>query len=254
MNVLLVDGFNLIRRLYEARPHGDEPVQEETITSAAQSLKRALRQHQPSHVCCIFESHDRTWRHEQYPGYKANRKPTPPPLLDALGRFESAFGELGVRCLTLAGFEADDVIATLAHGISKANGRVVILSTDKNFLQLLDNNIIVYDHFNETEYSQNWVVEKYGVGHQQLTDYWAMTGDSSCNIKGVPKVGPKTAQQLIQAFGTLDHILDDSSNNKHANRVKEHQQEALDSRKLMTLKTDVKVGINLNELRYIPDQ
>ena len=110
------------------------------------------------------------------------------------------------------------------------------------------------NYFNEKEFSQNWVVEKYGVGHLQLIDYWALTGDSSCNIKGVPKVGPKTAQQLIQSFDTLDRILENTSDDKNTNRVKEHKQEAIDSRELMMLKTDVKVGINLNELRCTSDR
>ena len=141
MKALLIDGFNLVRRLYEARPHGDEPVQEEVITSASQSLRRALREHQPSHVCCIFDSHDKTWRHELYPDYKANRKPTPQPLLDAIPQFEDAFLELGVKSITVPTYEADDVIATLAKGISGRGGKVTILSTDKNFLQLLDDGV-----------------------------------------------------------------------------------------------------------------
>lgn len=251
MKLLLIDGFNLVRRLYEARPHDDQTVEEEVITSASQSLRRALREHQPSHVCCVFDSHEQTWRHQQYPDYKANRKPTPPPLLDAIPRFERAFQELGVKSLTVAGYEADDVIATLACGTSDRGGKVTILSTDKNFLQLLNEHIGVYDHFQHTEYSADWVEQKYGVCQEQLLDYWGLTGDSTNNIKGIPKVGPKTAQQLISASGTLDALLDNPPEGNIGKRITEHRQDAELSRQLLSLKTDVKVGVNLNQLRYI---
>jgi len=250
MRVLLVDGFNLVRRLYEARPHDGEAVEQEVITSAAQSLKRALREHKPSHVCCVFDSHEKTWRHLLYPDYKANRKPTPQPLLDAIPQFEGAFLELGVQSLCVPGYEADDVIATLAKGISKKAGDVTILSTDKNFLQLLDDHVIVYNHFNEKEYSRNWVKEKYGVRHDQLIDFWALTGDSTTNIKGVPKIGPKTAQQLIDNFGSLDPLLDNPPEGTTGERLKTHRQDADICRQLVQLKTDVEVGVNLKQLRY----
>ena len=250
MQVLLVDSFNLVRRLYEARPHEDETVQQEVISSAAQSLKRALREHKPSHACCIFDSHDKTWRHQLFPDYKANRKPTPPALLDAIPRFKSAFLDLGVQSISVPDQEADDVIATLARAISENAGDVTILSTDKNFLQLLDDHVIVYDHFNAIQYTRNRVLEKYGVRHDQLVDYWALTGDSTNNIKGVPKIGPKTAQQLIKSFGSLDALLENPPTGTAGDRLKLHRQDADICRQLIQLKTDVKVGINLNQLRY----
>ena len=250
MKVLLIDGFNLVRRLYEARPHNDGVIDQEVITSATQSLNRALRQHRPTHVACIFDSHDKTWRHEIYPEYKANRKPTPPPLLDAIPRFETAFLEVNVVSILIPGFEADDVIATLANGIDKAGGNVTILSTDKNFLQLLNERISVYDHFKESEFTKSIVTKKYGVGINQLVDYWALTGDSSSNIKGVPKIGPKTAQQLIQSYSSIDHLLENPPDDKTGERVKNYAEDARLCYKLMQLKTDIKVGVNLNKLRY----
>ena len=252
MHILLIDGFNLIRRIYEARPHDDTIIENEVITSAAHSMTRALRKHKPSHVCFILDRHEPTWRHELYPEYKANRKPTPPPLLDSIPKFESAFQDLGVKCISRAHYEADDIIATLAKGVGKKGGQVTILSTDKNFLQLLDEHVRVYDHFNEKEYSREWVREKYGIRHDQLVDYWALTGDSTNNIKGVPKIGPKTAQQLINEFKTLNALLAAPPDSPIGSRIKEHKQEAEEARELTQLKTDIKLGINLNELRYAP--
>ena len=253
MKVLLVDGFNLVRRLYEARPHDDAPVDEELISNAAHSLRRALHTHQPSHACCVFDSHATTWRHRLYPAYKANRKPTPPALLAAIPRFDEAFLGVGVRSVCVEGYESDDVIATMALAISRADGQVIILSTDKNFLQLLDDHISVFDHFHDLACTRAWVLEKYGVRHDQLVDYWALTGDATTNIKGVAKIGPKTAQELISSFGSLDALLTNPPPGKNGERLRECRADAELSRELVRLKTDVEVGTNLKQMRYVPD-
>lgn len=253
MRVLLVDGFNLVRRLYEARPHNNGEVEEEVITSASQSLRRALNTHHPSHACCVFDSHDQTWRHVLYPEYKANRKPTPLPLLEAIPRFEQSFLTLGVHSICVPGYEADDVIATMAVIVGESDGQVIILSTDKNFLQLLDEHIAVYDHFNDGFYTREWVQKKYNIRHEQLVDYWALTGDSTVNIKGVPGIGPKTAQELISKHGSLDALLGNPPEGKAGDRIRAHKNEAEMSRELVALKNDVRIGTNLNQLRYNPE-
>jgi protein Xni len=252
MHVLLIDGFNLVRRIFEARPHDDNVVEPEVIESAAHSVNRALKEHKPSHACCIFDSHEPTWRHELYPQYKANRKPTPSSLLRAIPDFEIAFDKLGVKSICIPHYEADDVIATLAKGLSSKNANATILSTDKNFLQLLDNHTKVYDHFKEKEYTKEWVLEKYGVAHEQLVDFWALTGDSTNNIKGVPKVGPKTAQKLIASYGSLDELLKNPPKDSTGERITKYKPDAEDARDLAQLKTDITLGINLNQFRYLP--
>jgi protein Xni len=250
--VLLVDGFNLIRRIYEARTHADDKLDPEVVASVAGSLRRALNKFNPTHVCCVLDSHEKTWRHLLYPAYKENRKPTPQPLLDALPLFEAAFLELGVLSITVSGYEADDVIATLAHRISESGGTVWILSTDKGFLQLLDHRVVIYDHFNNRELTPEWVFEKYGVTHEQLVDYWALTGDSTNNVKGVPKIGPKTAQGLIAGHGTLSEILQNPPTGTVGDRITAHVRDADMCRQLALLKTDVEIGVNLKQLRYQP--
>jgi len=252
MQVLLVDGFNLVRRLYEARPHEDAGDEQKLIENISHSLHRALNRHKPSHVCCIFDSHTRTWRHQMFPDYKANRKPTPEPLVTIIPRIESALLELGVVSVCVPDYEADDVIATIAVGAGRAGARVTILSTDKNFLQLLDKHIIVYDHFKDQDFSPDRVLEKYGVRHDQLIDYWSLTGDTTVNVKGVPKIGPKTAQQLIGSGGSLDALLENPPPGTAGDRLRQYRQEAELCKQLVRLKTDVNVGINLNQLRYIP--
>lgn len=274
VNVLVIDGFNLIRRIYEAgktdRTSADAHVSgdgnnnennnenekenlERTVSSTASSIKRALEYHKPSHACCVLDSHDKTWRHLLYFPYKADRKKTPSVLLDNLGAFEQACDQLGVRSLKLESYEADDVIATMACGIASGHGNAVILSTDKSYLQLLGDHISVYDHFKNCAISPEDVVEKYGVRVDQLTDYWALAGDRSNNIKGVEGVGEKTAQKLLTEFDTLDAILRSDSNEKSVGRIKRDRDVALRCQVLVKLKLDVEMGINLKDLRLTKD-
>ncbi len=250
MQVLLIDGFNLIRRIFEARPHDDGPLQQEVIVTATQSIGRAIRKFKPTHVCCVFDSHDRSWRHLLYPEYKKNRKPTPASLLESLPRFEEMFMEAGINCLLVPGYEADDVIATLARKIQSAGGAVIILSTDKGFMQLLSPGIRIVDHFNDREIDQDLVLEKFGVRPDQLLDYWALTGDSTNNIKGVAGIGAKTAQRLLQEFDALGDILANPPPGRAGKLISAHNREAAMSRQLVSLKSDVEVGINLRLLRY----
>lgn len=250
MHVLLIDGLNLIRRIYEARPHGEDVLDPELYPSATQSITRALRHHQPSHVCCVFDSSETTWRHELYPLYKANRKPTPSVLAGSLAEFAKYFEKIGVKSITIPHYEADDVIATIATGVNARAGLTTILSTDKNFLQLLNDRITVYDHFKELDCTAEWVKKKYMIEHSLLLDYWSLTGDSTNNIKGAPKIGPKTAVKLLAEYGTLDNLLENLPNDKTGLLLEKHRQDVNDARKLICLKTDVELGVNLNKFRY----
>ena len=170
---LVIDGFNLIRRIYEARIHKEKHQGEsssvsgedmkQVVDAAKSSLARALNTHQPTHAAVVMEQHDKTWRHLLYPEYKANRSETPPMLMSKLPQFEAAFAELGVRSFGVESYEADDVVATLAAVVAKNNGEVVILSTDKIYLQLVNDKVIVYDHFADQRCDRNYIKEKYGI-------------------------------------------------------------------------------------------
>jgi len=246
MKVLLVDGFNLIRRIYEARP---EPDIDSVITASLQSLQRALREHTPTHVVMVFENHDRTWRHLLYKDYKANRSPTPTALTEGMSKFESSFQEIGVNSFSLDSYEADDVIATFAYGIEAAENDAVILSSDKMYLQLLSPHIRIVNHFEHKDISEKDVVERYGVKKQQLIDYWALVGDSSNNIKGVPGVGAKSAVNLLAHYDNLDEILSSSETDTMTLKVVNNMALAKRCRQLVTLKTDVELGTNLRRFR-----
>lgn len=254
VHALLVDGFNLIRRIYEARVRssGSEDMQA-IADNAGNSLARALRTHAPTHACVALDSHDKTWRHLLYGDYKQNRKPPPAELIDNLHLFRETFEGLGVPSILLQNYEADDVIATLASKIARTDGKVTILSTDKIFLQLLSDRLVIFDHFKDELLTNEHVVDKFGVEPAQLLDYWSLVGDSTNNIKGVPGIGPQSARKLIAAFGTLDGILTAQTEDNLAARVKAHEREATISRRLVELEASVEVGLNLRSLRYRHD-
>jgi len=242
--LLLVDGFNLIRRVYEARKDTSEL--EEIVAACGQSLRRATREHDPTHAAVILDSHERTWRHLLYPDYKAGRKPTPGLLLDHLSAFESEFSRLGVAGVTVPSYEADDVIATLADGVARSGAEVMILSTDRWFLQLLRDGIRIFNHFDHKETTVADVEDRLGVDVARLVDYWAMTGDSGNNIKGAPGIGPKTARSLLRQYDGLSAIIDAEK------KIGAHRDTVMRCKRLVTLKTDVEVGVNLRDLRLEP--
>ncbi len=248
---LIVDGFNLIRRIFEAG-HSDDQDVSGTVASARASLGRALAKHQPTHAAVILENHDRTWRHLLYPDYKGNRSPTPQVLLDGLDAFRQGFAEIGVVATSVPNYEADDIIATLAIAVARHEGRVTILSTDKVFLQFLGPGVTVVDHFNGRSLDAEHVRQKFGVDVDRFVDYLALSGDRSNNIGGVQGIGPKTAVSLLEQYGSLDAMLsaplDDSAHRK-LKQVQENEVEAQRCRQLIRLKTDVEIGDNLRHFR-----
>lgn len=270
IHFLAVDGFNLIRRIFEARQAQTEADMPDVIQVAKNSLIRALNRHKPTHAAVILEDHTKTWRHLLYPAYKTNRSPTPPLLLQFLGHpeiatsqglsdtqkssghpesFTLAFESAGVRSCSIESYEADDVIATIARRVEEHNGKVTILSTDKIFLQLLSARVVVFDHFNEKSWCDQDVQEKYGVGVVQFVDFLALSGDSSNNIKGVQGVGPKSAIELLNQYGDLSRIFDSEDETRLVRKVQDNAPDAGRCRQLIQLKTDVELGLNLKSFR-----
>ncbi|MBV1878058.1 MAG: hypothetical protein KUG79_10495 [Pseudomonadales bacterium] len=261
--VLLIDANNLIRRIFEAstasndRLYSDtnysvtEPIIERVVQAAAGSLRRALNRHPVSHVCMVFDGAEETWRHQVYTQYKQGRKPTPKLLVDNVAKFEQAFFDLGVKSLTLDNYEADDVIATFAQGLANKQLNSLILSSDKSFLQLLSDYIGIYNHFENSALDRAFVMQRFGVTVEQLPDYWSLAGDAVNNIKGVAKIGKKTAVQLLAEFGSLAAILDTDSVRPSILRIQSEIQQVRLCEQLVTLKTDIALNINLKSFRLL---
>jgi 5'-3' exonuclease len=252
IRLLLVDALNLIRRVYAAHPGEDGPERVEgALESTLGSLRRALRECEPTHAAIVFEGEGPGWRHERYPGYKAGRTPMPEALKSGLPEYRTAFLEDGIASLSFPGVEADDVIATLASKVARREGRAVILSTDRTFLQMLSDRIEVRDHFRQRDLDPAFVIEKYGVAPEQFVDFLALCGESTNNIKGVPGIGAKTAARLLQEFGTLDRLLSeaDTLKGRPGEALRKYAEDVLLARTLVVLRTDLELGLNLKSLR-----
>ena len=249
LKFLAVDGFNLIRRIFEARDVQRASDMIQVIDATRASLLRAINQHNPTHVAVVMEDHDKTWRHLLLPEYKANRSETPIMLLNSLGQIESSFKEIGVQCCSVPSYEADDVIATIATVVADHLGDVIILSTDKTYLQLLSDHIHVFDHFANLNCDAAFVKDRYGVEVFQYVDYLSLVGDKSNNIKGVTGIGKVTAASLLDEYQSLEAILNTETEDAKVTKV---QLEAVFARRcqhLLTLKTDVSLNRNLKSFR-----
>lgn len=254
---LAIDGFNLIRRIYEARKPATLADLQGVVEASTASVRRVISRHEPTHAALVLEGHDTTWRHMLEPQYKANRSETPPLLIENLEQFRDAFRAIGVIPCEVESYEADDVVATIASVVASHDGLAFIVSTDKIYLQLISDRIKVFDHFSESFSDAKLVREKYGVEVDQLVDYFALVGDRTNNIKGVTGVGPKAAVRLLALYPTLDQMLaaanEATDNDDPALRkVNASAEVALRCQQLATLKTDVALGLNLRSFRLSP--
>jgi len=161
----------------------------------------------PTHLVAIFDHSEQTFRSEIYPDYKANRPPAPEDLVPQFPLVRTATKAFGVHGVELAGFEADDLIATYARLAREAGGEAVIVSSDKDLMQLVGDGVVMFDPMKDRRIDTPEVIEKWGVGPDKMIDLQALVGDSVDNVPGAPGIGPKTAAQLLDEYGDLDTLL-----------------------------------------------
>ncbi|MFM5077408.1 flap endonuclease Xni [Aeromonas caviae] len=259
-HLLIIDALNLIRRLHAVQAQqGLTPAQALIATRAnlINTSKKLLANSEPTHAIAVFDGEVHSWRKEIYPAYKEGRTPMPQELREGLVGLQDAFWECGVDALLSQTDEADDLIATLADGMARRGARATIISTDKGFCQLICPQIRVRDYFNKRWLDAAFVQQQYGVAPSQLVDFWALTGIGGSNIKGVPGIGPKTATQLLQQYGTLAALLDACEQESAAKpllKLRQHRDDALLAQRLVRLQLDIPLGFNLREIRYPPAQ
>ncbi len=199
-----------------------------------------LEKQKPDYIACVFDTPAPTFRKKMYPDYKANRGAPPEDLLPQFPYIEKLVDAFEIQKLIQPGLEADDLIATLAKCFSECE--VVIVSGDKDLMQLVNDRICILDTMKEITYDENGVKEKLGVSPQYVTDFLGLTGDSSDNIPGVPGIGPKTAIELIETYGSIEDILKaipQMPEGKKRNLLESHAQSALLSKKLATVSVDL---------------
>lgn len=261
--LLLIDANSLIHRAYHALPPFTAPDGRPTgaLYGLSNMLLRLLREEEPTYSAACFDRPEPTFRKEAYAEYKAHRPPTPSELVSQLREAHHLFEVFGIRTLEQPGFEADDIIATLADKFNGGKNKVVILTGDLDTLQLVrDKSVVVRvprKGVSDTlTYDAAQIKERYGLRPDQLPDYKALVGDSSDNIPGVRGIGPKTASAALLEFGSLEAIFEDpDKDRKLADKILPHREQAAENRRLVELRRDAPLQVKeLAELKLTEDK
>jgi DNA polymerase-1 len=251
--VVLVDGSSYLFRAYHALPPLMTSKNQPTgAIKGVISMIRKLEQDFPgSKMVVVFDAKGKTFRHDLYEAYKANRPPMPEDLGVQIPPIHEIVRAMGLPLLIVEGVEADDVIGTLAHEATNKGIDVVISTGDKDMAQLVSDHVTLINTMTDTRMDREGVVEKFGVKPEQIIDYLALVGDKVDNIPGVNKCGPKTAVKWLQTWSNLDEVIG------HADEVKgkigEYLREATEtlplSYELATIRTDVSLDFGLEDLQ-----
>lgn len=257
--LLLIDANSLIHRFFHAMPPLTTPRGEPigAIYGLSQVLLKIIREMKPDYIAGCFDRPEPTFRDEIYKEYKIHRPAAPGELISQIIKSRELFGKFGVKVVELAGYEADDLIGTLAEKFkNEPDLRIEIFSGDLDNLQLVDGNKVIVRFLikgvtETTEYNEEAVIKKYELKPEQLPDLKGFLGDASDNIPGVKGVGPKTATPLVKEFGSIEKIYEDIVlvEEKTAKKIRDHKEEALFSKKLATIKRDVPVDLNMDDVK-----
>jgi DNA polymerase I len=250
----LIDGSGYIFRAYYALPplsRKSDGLPTGAVSGFCSMLFKLLEDsrsddtiHKPTHFAVIFDSARKNFRNEIYKEYKANRSEAPEDLAPQFEYIRKSVKAFNLPSIELINYEADDLIATYAKKITQGGGKVTVISSDKDLMQLVSDNVRLYDPMKSKVLGEKEVIEKFGVKPNQVIDVQALAGDSSDNVPGVPGIGIKTASELINKYKTLDTLLKNAKEipqNKRRETLLANKDKALLSRQLVTLKDDVPV-------------
>lgn len=251
--LILVDGSSYLFRAYYALPALTNSKGHPTgaIYGVLNMLKRLKTEYDPEYVAVIFDPKGKTFRHELYPEYKANRTVMPEELSVQIQPLHELIKALGFPLIIEPGVEADDVIGTLTRRAEEKGMSVLISTGDKDMTQLVNEHVTLVNTMTNEVLNPAGVLEKFGVSPERIIDYLTLIGDTSDNIPGVPKVGPKTAVKWLQQYGSLDEIIRRS--NEIEGKVGENLRNTLNdlplSKKLVTIQCDVPIPEKIEELK-----
>jgi DNA polymerase-1 len=249
--LFLVDGNSLLYRAYYAirQLSTSQGFPTNAIFGFISALRKIIDQEKPDYLGVVFDVKGPTIRHEAYRDYKAHRKPMPDDLAVQVPVLKEVLHALRIPTAEFEKYEADDVLATLARRAARKKIRSVIVTTDKDLLQVVDPSTVIYNPAKETTVDEAGVKDIFGVGADQVVDVLSLWGDPTDNVPGVPGVGEKTAKALIQEFGSLDNLLRnlDRVKNPRIREKIEQNRDLLDlSRRLVTVVRDLDVGLDLD--------
>ena len=250
--LVLIDGSSFLYRAFHGLPPLSNSKGEPTgaIFGVANMLRKLLADYANAHIGLVFDAPGKTFRDEMYEHYKANRPPMPDDLRAQIEPLHELVKAMGFPVLMVQGVEADDVIGTLAQKGQEQGFDVVISTGDKDMAQLVNDKITLENTMTNTRMDAAGVVEKFGVPPERIIDYLTLVGDTSDNIPGVPKCGPKTAVKWLTEFGSLDALMERSG--EVGGKIGENLRDSLPniplSRQLATIKCDVELDVTPNDL------
>tara|TARA_B100000925_G_scaffold291692_1_gene280800 strand:- start:3219 stop:5957 length:2739 start_codon:yes stop_codon:yes gene_type:complete len=257
--LFLLDGMALIYRAYFAffknprlTSKGDDV---SAIFGFLNTLLEIQKKHNPSHIAVAFDLSGPTFRHELYPSYKANRDETPDAIKFSIPIIKKLLESLSIPILEMKGFEADDIIGTVAKKASKEKYETFMVTPDKDYAQLVNDNTYMLKPARggkeEEIITRNDVIEQWNINHiHQVIDILGLAGDSVDNIPGIPGIGPKTAQKLILEYDSIENIIKNTEKlkGKQKENVENFKDDALISKELATIKCDVPIDFSLENL------
>lgn len=250
--VALVDGSSYIYRAFYALPPLKSPDGKPTgaIYGFIRMLSKLINDINPDYIAVIFDKAGKTFRHKEYKEYKATRKETPDELKIQIPEIKKIIRLFGIKVLEKEGYEADDIIATLAKKAKDKNYQVYIITPDKDMMQLVNKNVFVFNPVSEKLFDKEAIKEKYGVYPEQFIDYLSIIGDNIDNIQGVKGVGPKTASKLLNEYKNLEGIFENLDNlrEKLKNAFLEAKESLKINRFLIKLDDNTPLDIDIKDL------
>jgi DNA polymerase-1 len=255
--LVLVDGSGYIFRAYHALPPMTRPdgTPVNAVYGYTTMLMKLREQFASDCLCVVFDAGRITFRQEIYTDYKAHRPPAPDDLIPQFKLVREATKALNVQCVELDGFEADDLIASYCCEAKKENLEVVIVSSDKDLMQLISPGVSMLDPMKQKPIGEKEVLDKFGVTPDKVIEVQALIGDPTDNVPGVPSIGPKTAAELINQFGSLEGVLSNLDQIKQPKRrevLMQHADAARISHRLVTLTCDAPLPLSIAELDIQP--
>ena len=250
--LLLVDGSSYLYRAFHALPdlRSSDGRPTGAIYGVLNMLQKLIKSERPDYLSVVFDTPAKTFRHDIFPAYKANRQKTPEDLIAQIEPLHQLIINLGLPLIAVDGVEADDVIGTLAIEADKKGIKTLIATGDKDMAQLVTENIHLIDTMKDLRMGPAEVKEKFGIQPDRFIDYLTLAGDTSDNIPGVEKVGPKTAIKWINEYGSLDGVIQNADQIK--GKIGENLNAALDRldlfKTLVTIKCDVQMDSNISDL------
>ncbi|MCX7816261.1 MAG: DNA polymerase I [Syntrophales bacterium] len=250
----LVDGSNYLYRAFYAigELSSSKGFPTNAVFGFTNMLLKLLREREPLYVGVVFDVKGPTFRHETYADYKATRKPIPDALIPQISVTKEIIKALGIAVLEMQGLEADDIIGTLAKSWASQGFNVVVVSSDKDLLQIVSERICVLDTMRDKCYDAKAVEERFGVPPCLVADVLALMGDTTDNIPGVPGIGQKTAKKLICEFGSLENLLkrvDDVKPPRLQEAIIKNANQARMSYELVRIRTDVGIDVGVETIR-----